>query len=118
MNGRERLIATLVIWAGITIMMTTPSSILSQDAAAATFAIMAAAFATFAVWLSARWTGENKMSKQFEKGKRQNNRLNRLIDNLDDYELHDLEERLATRRESEQVELSQLLMSQPRNNRR
>lgn len=118
MNGRERLIATLIIWAAVTIMLTAGNNVLSQDAAAATLTMMAASFATFAVWLSLRWTGAGEMAQQLEKGKRRNSRLSRLIDNLDDGELQDLEERLAARRDAENVELSQLLAAQQKNNRR
>lgn len=118
MNGRERLIATLVIWSGVTIMLTAGSSVLSQDAAAATLTIMAASFATFAVWMSLRWTGAGEMTHQLEKGKRRNNRLSRLIDSLDENELQDLEDRLAARREEEEVELHSLLAPQKQNNRR
>lgn len=90
-----RLGATFIIWAALTIVLT--SNNFSDNAVASVFLILAAMGSTIAVWLSGIGTGHQHENLQaVEKSKRNSRQqLSRLIQQMDDDEIAQLGDLLS-----------------------
>jgi hypothetical protein len=90
-----RLGATFIIWAALTVILTSP--IADLDGAASVFLILGAMGSTIAVWLSGINAGhQNNTLKAAEKSKRDSrDRLSRLIEQMDDDEIAQLGDLLS-----------------------
>ena len=115
MGGRDRMIATLIIWVAFTVMMTSSSGPAARaDGTAITGILAGAAFlSTLAVWFGSfrqAQTTESQITAA-EKGKRRSGtRVSRLMDEMDADDLAELRARLmALDDEGEQVSLETLL---------
>jgi membrane protein implicated in regulation of membrane protease activity len=107
MQEKTRLIATLVIWIGFTIMtstlLTSVTGPIATANGAAVFGIvlvlaMVALLSTLVVWVGGHSYQEVERESRIAKAKRTNrNRVERLIESLDDDEIYDLEALLLSR---------------------
>lgn len=106
MGHKERLIATIVIWVTFSIIsssiLTSPTGSVSNANGATVFGIFfvmaaAAMISTLAVWLGARGS---QVETPASKNKRlERTRVDRLINQLSDDEIYELEARLLAERE-------------------
>lgn len=123
MNTQGKVFATAIIWLAFTLIM------IFGDVGTSFINIFflagAAMISTVAVWdglnnnNSSKRQNEFKANVEFEKAKRrENKRLSRLIDSMNEDELAALESILSSRRdqfdEDEQIELNRLLAEQER----
>ncbi len=117
MNAIAKLVATFMIWACFTIIMTAGSSPVSQ-AMGGTAVIMtvvlaiAASASTAAIWQS----GEKTESHSAEKAKRTHTRVARFVDRLSDDEIAELRSRLMAD-DGEVVPLDELLRTREQDRR-
>ncbi len=107
MNNLAKLIATTIIWIGfttmVTIMMTSVTGPANNMDGAELFGVilvlgMAAGLGTMSVWASGVIGRRQEQEAQLAKAKRQHpDRVRRLIDELSDDEVYELEELLLSR---------------------
>lgn len=91
-----RLGATFIIWAALTVILTSP--IANLDSVPSVFLILGAMGSTIAVWLSGISTGQKNQTvvQAAEKSKRDSrDRLSRLIQQMDDDEIAQLGDLLS-----------------------
>jgi hypothetical protein len=108
MRDNGRLVATLCIWIGFTIMMatigTSATGPFAHDSGAAVFGVilvlaLTAMISTLAVWLG-RGESVQEESSRIAKAKHQSrDRIERLVESLDDDDVYELEALLLDREE-------------------
>lgn len=109
MDANKRLGATILIWVMVTIMLTTmmtsSTGVVNQMRGIELFGIVlalagAATLSTMAVWLGARGGHDAEESHRLAKAKRNRpDRIQRLMNDLSDDEVYQLEELLLRDRE-------------------
>lgn len=101
MNGNlARMLATLFIWAGATVMITENNLAITEGNAVLLIGILAgiAGLCTLAVWVSGREHDVAQAAAEAEKNKRVGSRrVERLVDSLSEDELDQLRARLQER---------------------
>lgn len=107
MQDKTRAVATLVIWIGFTIMtstmLTSVTGPIANSNGAAVFGIVlvlafTALVSTLAVWVGGRPDHEAEQESRTAKAKRTNrNRVERLVESLEDDEIYELEALLLSR---------------------
>ncbi|MAS35181.1 MAG: hypothetical protein CL610_14310 [Anaerolineaceae bacterium] len=104
MREISRLIGTAFIWTMLAIILTSASVASSGDMTQLAVILgIGATISTGMIWNSGSGQKHDEANRVAEKAKR-SSRVSRLMDNLDDDEVYQLEELLASRRDEQPLE--------------